>query len=117
MSTPACDGALCTFLARYSAYLVFLTGPAAGTEYPLDQERITLGRGPGVDLAFEDHSLSAQHGAIEFWGDGYVLRDLDSGTGVWLNGLECHSRDLKDGDHFKLGELCFEFSLRNRGAR
>ena len=45
----------------WSATLVEVQGGAEGNEYPLVGERIVIGRGPDVDLAFEDGEMSAKY--------------------------------------------------------
>lgn len=108
-----------SFLARYRASLVVLTGDAAGTEYELESERTVIGRGPGVDLAFDDTAMSRQHAALELGPRGFKLQDLGSTNGVFVNDSEAQVADLKHGDRFQLGEHSFQFVLekRERGPR
>jgi pSer/pThr/pTyr-binding forkhead associated (FHA) protein len=108
----ACSAEL--FFSRYRATIAILSGDAAGNEYPLDQERITLGRGPGVDLAFDDGCLSQQHAALELGEGGFRVRDLGSTNGVLVNGKRVLVADLGHGDRFQLGELSFQFILKER---
>ena len=56
------------FLDRYVAKVTVVSGPGAGAGFALDRERVIVGRGPGVDRAFDDPSMSRQHVAIEFSG-------------------------------------------------
>ena len=102
------------FFCSYSAAIVILSGAASGTESQLDQTRITLGRGPGVDLAFDDAAMSRQHAALDLAGGGFRITDLDSTNGVVVNGSECRSADLKHGDRFELGEHRFQYVLEER---
>lgn len=100
------NSALGDFLARYRAALVILSGEARGMEYGLDQRRVALGRGPGVDLALDDESLRCQHALVEFRGGHFVLRDFNS--------EELPALELKDGDRFRLGKLELQFTLAAR---
>lgn len=102
------------FLTRYQPTIVMLSGPAQGTEYTLDHARVTLGRGPGVDLAFEDSAMSREHAAIEFVANGFRLRDQGSTNGTLLNGAEVRSAAIKHGDKFQLGEHLFQFVIEER---
>ena len=52
-------GGLHDFLTGHRARLVVIEGGGLGTELPLDQERLTLGRGPGVDVTFDDELTAA----------------------------------------------------------
>ncbi len=102
------------FVQQWQGSLVIVAGGPEGTDYPLDTARITLGRGPGVDLAFEDDSMSAEHAAVEFANGGFRLRDLNSTNGTWMNDVEVMSADLKNGDRVRLGEHVFQFVLEQR---
>ena len=64
------------FFGRFRAAIVILSGGASGSEYSLDQSQISLGRGPGVDLAFDDAAMSREHAVVEFYGEGFRIRDL-----------------------------------------
>ena len=99
------------FLTRWRATIVILSGGSAGTEHDLQQSKITLGRGPDTDLTFDDESMSREHAALEFTGDGFRIRDLGSMNGLLLNGGEVRVGDLKNGDRFQLGEHVFQYLL------
>jgi pSer/pThr/pTyr-binding forkhead associated (FHA) protein len=103
-----------SFLARFRATIVVVSGAAEGCEYPLQSDRVTMGRGPGVDLAFDDSCMSRQHVALELASKGYRLRDLGSTNGVLLNGSRVQVGDLKHGDRFEIGEHVFQYVLDER---
>jgi pSer/pThr/pTyr-binding forkhead associated (FHA) protein len=98
-------------LAQLRPSLVLLSGSSAGHEIALRPDRTLLGRGPGVDVAFADETLSRQHFAVEAAGRCYRLRDLGSTNGVLLNGKRVESADLKHGDRLKAGDQEFQFLL------
>ena len=108
------NSAFAEFLARYQPSLVILSGTAKGTEYPLDSARVTIGRGPGVDLAFDDEAMSREHVAVEFSSDGFRMRDLSSTNGTFLNGGEVKLAELKHGDKFQAGEHQFQLVIEER---
>jgi len=108
------QGGLAGFLERYEATLVVVRGSLAGEEYALDRDKLVLGRGPGVDLAFEDTEMSSQHVAIEFSGEGFRVGDLGSTNGTFVNGKPVHAKDLKSGDRIELGRHLFQFRLEVR---
>jgi len=107
-AASASSQTLSDYLTRYRPALVILTGEARGLEYRLDQPRIAVGRGPGVDLALDDASLRTRHALVEFRGAGFVLRAAD------LEGASASSLELKDGDRFHLGSLELQFTLEAR---
>lgn len=99
------------FLSRYSATVVVLSGPAAGQEIALDRERTILGRGPGVDVEFDDETMSRQHAAIEYANSRFRIRDLGSTNGMKVNDSVVQAGDLEHGDQFTLGALRFQFVI------
>jgi len=105
------------FLSQWSASIVILSGPATGTEHTVDQQRVSLGRGPGVDLAFDDKTMSRQHAVLEFSDGAYRLRDLGSCSGTRLNGGTPAVAELKHGDAFELGNHSFQFQLQERDEK
>jgi predicted component of type VI protein secretion system len=83
-------------------------------EHEIDQRRVLLGCGPGVDLSLDDPSLEREHAALEFGQGGYRLRNLSRRGRTCLNGGSIDLAELKPGDRFSLGDLLFAFSLDPR---
>ena len=108
------DGGFPKFLERWRGALVVVSGGAAGTEFDLEEPKISLGRGPGVDLAFEDSAMSREHAVLEFAEGGFRIRDVGSTNGTLLNGDEVKSKGLTHGDRLQLGEHVFQFILEER---
>ncbi|MCZ6782223.1 MAG: FHA domain-containing protein [Proteobacteria bacterium] len=102
------------FLERHRALLVSISGATAGNEYPLERPQTTVGRGPGVDLAFDDAAMSQEHASLELLEDGFRIRDLGSTNGVVLNGSPTMAAELKHGDRIEMGKHCFQFVLEER---
>ena len=102
------------FLERFQAKVVLVSGDDAGAGFPLDRERMILGRGPGVDRAFNDPAMSRQHAAIEFSGGGFRIRDLGSTNGVLLNGASVQAAELRHGDRFEIGGQRFLLAVEER---
>jgi pSer/pThr/pTyr-binding forkhead associated (FHA) protein len=102
------------FLAKFRATLAVVEGGAAGMEIEIENPQITLGRGPGVDLALPDPAMSKQHACVEWAGGGLRVRDLGSTNGVRVNGAAVQIAELKHGDRFQLGEHAFQLVLEQR---
>ena len=83
-------------------------------EFALDQRAIRLGRGPGVDLAFDDSSLEIRHAQLEFRAGSYWLRNVARNATTNLNGAPVSEQELKRDDRIQLGQLVFEFSVEPR---
>jgi two-component system cell cycle response regulator len=107
-------GSLAAFLDRQRAAIVILAGRAKGMEYQLDQAEVTLGRGPGVDLSFDDETMSRVHAAVEWKSGAFYLRDAGSTNGTLLNDTPVQSSRLKHGDRFRIGEHVFAFTVEER---
>jgi hypothetical protein len=98
----------------WCATLVEVAGGAEGNEYPIDTERCVVGRGPGVDLAFADEEMSAQHAVFEHSRGAFSVTDLDSTNGVRVNGEAVKSRALSHGDRIQIGGHVFHLLLEKR---
>lgn len=83
-------------------------------EHVLDQRRVSLGRGPGVDLALDDESLACAHAELEFCKGGFRLRRLSEEAATRLNGAPVESAELKPNDRFQLGRLSFSYVVERR---
>jgi pSer/pThr/pTyr-binding forkhead associated (FHA) protein len=102
------------FFDTYQARIVVLSGRHSGMEHQLDNERVTLGRGPGVDLAFDDPAMSRQHAAIDFVEGAFRIHDLGSTNGLRVNGSRVQVRDLVHGDRIEFGTQVFQLVIDER---
>lgn len=116
MRRPETDEAVEAFFRRHRASIVIVSGGAEGMEFPLDRPSLSLGRGPGVDLTFDDSSMSRRHAALELGESGFQIRDLGSTNGVRVNGSTVSQAALKHGDRFQLGEYVFQYVLEECDA-
>jgi DNA-binding winged helix-turn-helix (wHTH) protein len=84
--------------------LVIYKGTLAGMRWPLGYEPITLGRAADCDIVLPERQISRYHVRIERDADGYVLRDLGSKNGTFVNGERVRGQlyRLRDGDEISL---------------
>ena len=62
-----------------------LSGPRTGRQFPLNEQRITLGRSEDATITLNDRTLEAFHSFIELGSDGlYRLNDLETDAGTFL---------------------------------
>jgi len=87
------------------ATLRVLKGFYAGLEVPIDRDRLVIGRGREADLTVAEPTISRQHAAIEWDGEGFTLQDLGSTNGSRVNGKRETRARLRDGDEIELGRL------------
>ena len=67
-------------------YLDAVTGPAMGRRYPLENSQYVMGRHPDCDIVLESGSVSRQHARISKSGDSFLLEDMKSRNGSFVNG-------------------------------
>lgn len=97
--------------------LVFLTGELIAVPIPLEREEVMLGRALEADVRINDTGVSRQHAKITAQsGDGggppdYILNDLDSRNGTFLNGRRIRREKLENGDKITIGETMLRFDL------
>ena len=92
--------------------LVVLYGAQLGRRITLGDEPITLGRSPGCDLVAEVDDVSREHCRILPYNDGYLLRDLGSTNGTWLDDRRIAGRrdaPLQSGARIRIGSLILKY--------
>ncbi len=75
-----------------NAMLLVQRGPDAGSRFLLDKDRVLAGRHPDCDIFLDDISVSRRHATFTRVEGGYVVSDLGSLNGTYVN------RDRIDGD-------------------
>jgi pSer/pThr/pTyr-binding forkhead associated (FHA) protein len=66
--------------------------------FPLDKEVINMGRGPANDLVINDPSVSRQHAQLVANRGCYLISDLNSASGTYINGESVRQRKVHSGD-------------------
>jgi len=91
---------------------MILKGSAGdGTEFPLGENNV-LGRSTTASVRLADREVSRKHSQVDKEGDDYVLRDLGSSNGTFLNGKRIFGpTKLTDGDEVVIGTSKMEFRL------
>jgi hypothetical protein len=71
---------------------------------------VTVGRGFHNDVIVTDPHISPQHIRIEEDGEGWMIRDLDSRNGVFINSVRQHdSLSVRSGDVIRVGHTYLRF--------
>src|ERR1700733_14960865 len=91
--------------------LLIHTPDGATRPLALDRERYTLGRSSANELCYpEDAGLSRQHLAIEKDGDTWLVRDLGSKNGTFVNGVRITApHPLGKNDRVTAGHIALDF--------
>ncbi|MCS5723210.1 FHA domain-containing protein [Herbiconiux sp. CPCC 203407] len=66
--------------------LVITSGPKSGSEISLGSEPLTIGRSSDSSVVIRDDYTSTHHARLMIWGDEWVIQDLDSTNGTFLDG-------------------------------
>jgi hypothetical protein len=81
------------------------TGLPVGKVFILNPVNI-IGRSIEADIALNDTFLSSQHARLSLDGNEWVLEDLNSTNGTFVNGFEVRDKTpMKDGDVIRIGHI------------
>ena len=72
-----------------------------------DGGRLVLGRAPGCQLVFDDDTVSRRHAELRMTDGRWILRDLGSSNGTWVNGRQVMEAEVVPGDQVQLGGYGF----------
>ena len=99
---------------------VMRSGPTPGATFALEGDQLIIGRDATSGIAINDAEVSRKHARLTFQGGKYVLEDLGSTNGTFVNGQRLvSSAVLKPGDVVSLGEqivLMYEGLTTDAGA-
>lgn len=91
--------------------LFFTHGSRAGQEVPLARDTFFIGRSKNNNLVLNDKSVSRKHAVINMLEGEYVISDLNSLKGTYVNGKKIEEVVLKPGDVINIGENRMQFRL------
>lgn len=90
------------------ARVVIISGDMAGAAYPL-KDTVSIGRADSNTIALKDAKISRQHSQIQQHGDKYVLVDLNSSNGTYVNGQRIEEYVLQNNDEIQIGDYILQF--------
>jgi predicted component of type VI protein secretion system len=100
--------------------LIMRSGPTPGAVFNLGGEQLTVGRDSTNDVVINDAEISRRHARLTFQGGKYILEDLGSTNGTFVNGQRLAGpRVLKAGEVVSFGEqivLVYEASTFDPAA-
>ena len=100
--------------------LTMRSGPNPGTVFTLEGEQLSIGRDSSNEIAINDAEISRRHARLTFQGGKYVIEDMGSTNGTYVNGQRLTGqRVLKSGEVIALGEqiqLVYEAVDADAGA-
>jgi len=96
---------------RVTVSRLILTTGGAETSFPLIRDSYTLGRHRNNDIAIADEKVSSFHARIDRTSDGFVLVDLKSRNGCWVNGKRVENALLTTGDEIRVGSAVLVYKV------
>ena len=111
-SAPGLSGeerAAVAALPRTSALLIMQRGPSAGARFLLDAEKTVAGRSVDADIFLDDVTVSRRHAEFVREGDDFVVRDIGSLNGTYINRTRIDSAVLRSGDEVQIGKYRLTF--------
>ena len=98
--------------AAPAAILTVAEGPDQGFRFRIKPAATThIGRETDNDVVLDDPATSRHHAEILFHDGQYVVKDLGSANGTYVNEQRVSERALADGDAIRVGQNVMKISL------
>jgi len=92
-----------------AACVVVVNGAQLGVEAEVGDHTLVIGRAEECELLLDDNSVSRRHCRIIREGNGFLVEDLGSTNGVFVNGEKVTRFALRDGDRLRVGHCELKF--------
>ena len=92
-----------------TALLVVLRGPNTGARFLLDDDEVMSGRHPDSDIVLDDVTVSRKHAIFRRTPQGFVVRDVGSLNGTYVNRELVDEVTLTTGDEVQIGKFRLVF--------
>jgi pSer/pThr/pTyr-binding forkhead associated (FHA) protein len=112
----AVDQAAVDALPAGSALLVVQKGPNSGSRFLLDSDITTAGRHPDSDIFLDDVTVSRRHAELHRRGDGFLVRDVGSLNGTYVNRERIETATLSGGDEVQIGKYRLVYYASEQAA-
>jgi hypothetical protein len=103
---------LTAVVSQGAALVIRSGGGRAGESFPVEGERMTIGRRPDSDIFLDDVTVSRDHALLIKRGDDWYLDDCGSLNGTYINRTRIESQRLADGDELQIGKYKLTFRSR-----
>ncbi len=90
--------------------MIIVDGPRKGHSFDLPVGIVTVGRDQTNSVQIPDPEVSRRHAELHFQDEGFVIIDLGSANGVFVNEKRVKQKLLMAGDQVKIGGTTFVFS-------
>jgi diguanylate cyclase (GGDEF)-like protein len=92
------------------AVLVVISGADLGRQIDLSGDEVDIGRGEEVTFRIDSEQVSRRHASIRKLVGKFVLRDLNSTNGTFVNENKVHTHTLVDGDQIRIGKTVLKYT-------
>ena len=94
--------------AKHRARIIIISGDDAGAGYPV-KGTVSFGRAESNTVVLKDSKVSRQHAQIQQQGSEFVIVDLNSSNGTFVNGERIEEHVLSPGDEIAIGDSVMQF--------
>jgi hypothetical protein len=98
------EGPLDDLAVEGTALVVRSGGGRQGETFPLEGDRVEIGRSPEADVFLDDVTVSRTHAILSREDPGYVIEDTGSLNGTYVNRRRVEKATLEDGDEVQIGK-------------
>lgn len=106
---PALDEDVIASLPQTSALLIVAHGPNVGARFLLDSDQTTVGRRESADIFLDDVTVSRKHANFVRSGTSFMVQDVGSLNGTYVNRDRIDSAQLTAGDEVQIGKFRMTF--------
>lgn len=93
--------------------LTAISGRLKGSVFAIEALPVVIGRDTTATLCIADASVSRRHSQIEKEAETFVIADLESLNGTFINDVPVKRRKLQHGDRVRIGDAQFIFLLHD----
>jgi pSer/pThr/pTyr-binding forkhead associated (FHA) protein len=98
--------------ANGPALVIRAGGGRVGESFPVDHERMSIGRRPDAEVFLDDVTVSRDHALLIRRGEQWYLDDCGSLNGTYVNRSRIESQRLDEGDEVQIGKYKLTFHIR-----
>jgi FHA domain len=98
--------------AATGALVIRAGGGRVGQSFPLEGERLTIGRSPDAEIFLDDVTVSRDHAVLVRRNGQWHLDDSGSLNGTYVNRRRIESHKLEDGDELQIGKYKLTYLAR-----
>ena len=98
---------------RMNPRLTAISGRLKGSVFTIEDPPVVIGRETTAKLCIADASVSRRHSQIEKEDEHFVIADLESLNGTFVNDVPVKRRKLQHGDRIRIGDSQFIFLMHD----